>query len=125
MANYTIRYAANWSELARQAKRLTAGKCCLCDEPATEVHHALYKDKEGAIAGREIPGVHVFPLCDRHHSNEPGGAHHRSNWRRDKYRPELGNKNTPSFYTKLRQGWLQRQHLIDEIKGIKNDHQHT
>lgn len=108
MANYTIRYANNWAEISRQAKQMTDGKCCLCSELATETHHVLYKDKEGAIAGREIPGVHVFPLCDKHHSSELGGAHHRSNWRKDKLHPELGNKNSPSFYLRLRQGWLNK-----------------
>lgn len=102
--NFNIRYAANWSEISRSAKMQTGGKCCLCDELATETHHVLYKDKQGAIAAREIPGVHVFPLCDQHHAI----AHTPQNWRKDYRCPELGNKNTPHFYMKLRRGWLQK-----------------
>ena len=109
MADYSIRYAANWTEISAQAKRMTNGSCCYpnCDNPATETHHVLYKDKQGAIAGREQPGVHVFGLCEEHHQL----AHSPRNWRKDYRCPELGNKNTPKFYLLLRQGWLEKLNI--------------
>lgn len=110
MNNYSDRYADNWPALSKKAKQLTGELCCYpgCINPATEVHHALYCDKQGAIAGREIAGVHIFPLCDRHHSKERDGAHHWRNWRKDRNQPELGNKNTPKYYLLLRQGWMEK-----------------
>jgi len=105
--DYGSRYAENWGTISRFTKDTIGGTCCYpgCPESSTETHHALYKDKEGAIAGREIPGIHVFPLCDQHHKL----AHNRRHWRKDPYKPELGNKNTPSFYLLLRKGWQDKK----------------
>lgn len=100
--SFEDRYAENWRKASYEAKKLTNFKCVLCASNCTETHHALYRDKRGMIAGREIPGVHIFPLCDRCHSV----AHSSKNWRRDPVCPELGNRNTPDFYRKLRFGWL-------------------
>jgi hypothetical protein len=102
--DYGIRYADNWREVSRKAKEMAGWKCVLCEEKAVETHHALYKDKQGAIAGREIPGVHIFPLCESCHSH----AHRRRNWRRNIRSPELGNKNTPAYWRLLRKGWLEK-----------------
>ena len=101
-SDYSIRYADNWSEISLQAKLLSKYRCCFlgCRSKCSETHHALYSDKMGLIAGREIPGVHVFPLCDRHHKE----AHSRRNWIRS-HDPVSGNRNTAAFYLQLLQGW--------------------
>lgn len=105
--DYSIRYAKNWSSISLQCKQLTKFKCCYpgCHSKCVETHHSLYYDKQGAIAGRELPGIHVFPLCDTHHKL----AHKKSNWITNKSNPELGNKNTSGFYLVLRNGWLERR----------------
>ncbi|MFN6572436.1 hypothetical protein [Dendronalium sp. ChiSLP03b] len=109
--DYSIRYADNWAEISRECKRLNHYKCCYpsCRRKAAETHHALYLDKSGAIAGREIAGVHIFPLCGQHHDE----AHCKTNWVRcpkglpqaSHCDPVLSNRNTTRFYLKLRQGW--------------------
>ena len=102
-AEFKARYAENWHQISKRARRLTGGKCILCRKGATSVHHAVYRTKEGkSIAGQEIPGVHVFPLCDRCHKI----AHSPQNWEWDRRSPALGNRNTPKFYLELRNGWL-------------------
>lgn len=95
--DYSIRYASNWSQISYDCKRLAKFKCRLCSARATETHHALYFDKAGAIAGREIPFVHIFPLCDRHHEE----AHKPENWIKHHTNPILKNRNTSGFYQKL------------------------
>jgi hypothetical protein len=98
--DYSIRYAGNWSDISLQAKFLTGYRCVLCSKKCVETHHALYADKLGSIAGREVPGVHIFPLCVKHHKE----AHLKKNWIHSP-NPVLGNRNTVSFYLRLRQGW--------------------
>ncbi|MBN3946754.1 MAG: hypothetical protein HWQ38_09755 [Nostoc sp. NMS7] len=104
--DYSIRYADNWTEISRECKRLNNYKCCYsgCCQKSTQTHHALYFDKLGSIAGREIAGVHIFPLCDQHHDE----AHSKSNWVRSHSNPVLNNRNTTRFYLNLRQGWQGR-----------------
>lgn len=107
-ANYGDRYADNWRQLSAEAKHLANGRCCYpgCSEPAAQTHHAYYQDERGAIAGREVPGESIFPLCDRHHSeSDPAGAHHWKNWMKDPFNPALGNRNAPEYLAALRQGW--------------------
>lgn len=101
---YENRYGENWTIVSQKTRRKTGHRCCFpgCEDRATETHHSIYQDKDGAIKGREIPGVHVFPLCDRHHKV----AHQKRNWLKSKTDPELNNRNTPEFYRLLRQGWL-------------------
>lgn len=112
--DYSVRYASNWSAKSRECRALTGGICCYpgCNEPATESHHALYFDKEGAIAGREVSGVHIFPGCDEHVAMKccslPDNAHNWRNWIRPKKDPVMGNRNTANYYKKLRQGWLEK-----------------
>lgn len=101
--NYEDRYADNWQEISYKTKQLTNGKCVLCPKPAAHTHHVLYRDKRGAIAGREVPGVHIFPLCMVCHKT----AHKRTNWRKDPIYPELGNRNTSRFYKELRAAWVE------------------
>ena len=64
-----------------------------------EVHHARYSDRDGAIAGREIPLVDVFPLC-----NECHDTYHFTNgyWIEDDEDPVLLNRNSPVAYWNLR-----------------------
>jgi hypothetical protein len=109
-SDYNIRYAENWGEISRKARSLTKGLCCYpgCQQRASAVHHALYRDNRGAIAGREKPGIHVFGLCDYHHSKEAGCAHHPKNWKHDSKDPVLGNQNTSRFYLRLREGWKEK-----------------
>jgi hypothetical protein len=107
--DYSIRYADNWTDISFQAKFLTGYKCVLCHIKCFETHHALYADKLGSIAGREIPGVHVFPLCARHHKE----AHSRKNWIHSS-NPVLGNRNTVSFYLRLRQGWINTSEKLSQ-----------
>lgn len=107
MNKYDIRYAENWPEISRLAKRLTGGICCYpsCTRKAIETHHALYHDLDGnSIAGRERPGLEIFPLCQRHHEL----AHFPKYWRKDSKNPVLNNQNTPEFYRLLRQGWKEK-----------------
>ncbi|MEH2393846.1 MAG: hypothetical protein V7K21_20005 [Nostoc sp.] len=104
--DYSVRYADNWTEISRECKRLNRYKCCYlgCRQKAIETHHALYFDKQGSIAGREIAGVHIFPLCSQHHDE----AHCFINWVRSHFNPVLNNRNTARFYKRLRQGWLSK-----------------
>jgi len=101
-ADYASRYADNWNDISLQAKLLTKYNCCFpgCSFKCVETHHALYSDKLGIIAGREIPGVHVFPLCRRHHEL----AHARPNWIRST-KSAQNNRNTSAFYLQLKMGW--------------------
>jgi hypothetical protein len=99
--DYSIRYAPNWSQISRQCKELALFKCCLCQRKAVETHHAVYQDAVGLIAGREIPGAHIFPLCLRHHTE----AHKPENWIHHHSNPVAGNKTTSSYFLKLLNGW--------------------
>ena len=102
--DYSARYAENWRAVSWKTRRLARHRCCFpgCSDRSTETHHSVYQDKDGVIRGREVPGVHVFPLCDRHHKI----AHISRNWRRDQKNPETDNRNTPEFYRLLRRGWV-------------------
>lgn len=101
---YDLRYAPNWNEIRRKALAATDGKCVLCDRDAKEVHHAMYADSRGAIAGSEVPGVHIFPLCKYHHKQ----AHSSRNWRFDSGNPLFGNRNTDKFLLRLRSEYLMK-----------------
>ncbi|WP_414590188.1 hypothetical protein, partial [Scytonema sp. PCC 10023] len=110
------RYAPNWGEISLACRKATRRLCCYpdCKKKAIEAHHAVYKDAQGAIAqgavakpiaGREIPGVHVFALCLKHHKE----AHTFRNWRRGfEPPPKLDSANTISFYQKLRKGFCSK-----------------
>jgi hypothetical protein len=99
--DYSIRYAANWGKTSYDCKARIKFKCCLCSSKATETHHAVYSDAAGLIAGREIAGVHIFPLCDRHHDE----AHKPENWIHHHSNPVAGNRTTASYYSRLLMGW--------------------
>lgn len=124
---YAQRYAPNWPTISARAIDLLEGYCsypgCWCRARAT--HHACYlktveeKDDRGivvytylaAVAGEEIAGAHVFPLCRRHHSEtDPTGAHHPDNWIKGKEPPpSLDARNTADYYRLLRQGWTEKR----------------
>lgn len=58
------------------------------------------------IPGFEIPGWQIFPLCDRHHSNSRGCAHHRRNYIVSRITPWQNHNITP-FLWRMRIGfWL-------------------
>ncbi|MFN6460814.1 MAG: hypothetical protein RMZ41_003075 [Nostoc sp. DedVER02] len=87
----------NWSEISWEVRRTTGGKCVLCDRAATCTHHTCY-------FGPYKAGVDLFGLCDRCHTQ----AHQSRNWRRYSNHGVWRNKNTPSFYKRLRLGWLSK-----------------
>lgn len=96
------RYADNWTKLAARARQATNGICCLCrSRKAVEVHHVRYARNGRAIAGKEQPGVDIFPLCGDCHKI----AHQPKNWIKDKNNPVLGNRNHPEFVKRLQSGF--------------------
>lgn len=75
------------------------------------LHHACYRDKLGAIRGREIPGVHAFPLCDRHHNQRSDRecAHHPANWYAGiEPPPTLDAYQKRHYYKLLVRGWQEK-----------------
>jgi len=114
------RYARYWCWISGLAKRVTGGLCCYpgCEYKATETHHAAYLEKDDRdrlipTKGREIPGVHVFGLCDRHHSKfKLDGAHHPNNWKRGTIAPDyLDAIQEPEFYKKLVEGFKEKSEI--------------
>lgn len=90
-----------WSEISVEARRATNHKCCWCiTGTATATHHAMYVDEQGAIAGRENPGMHVFPVCDDCHRP----ILHTSNYwiYGDSH---FLNRNTDAAIARLKTGW--------------------
>lgn len=116
-SRYDDRYAEWWADISRQARRLVGNQCCYpkCCRRAQAVHHAAYLERNTIgqlvpIRGREIPGVHVFPLCAFHHSKRPGCAHHPSNWQASKLPPPgLDAVQLPHFYQRLLEGWREKR----------------
>jgi hypothetical protein len=75
MAEYIDRYADNWPAKSRRVRQSLGGRCALCwFAKSDQVHHMMYSDRAGPIKGREIPGLHVVPLCGG--TDEPGSCHH-------------------------------------------------
>jgi len=105
----TIRYASNWPEIRREAHYQTSSRCCYCylqgREPRQSrcVHHVRYKDELGAIAGREVPGVDVFPVCPDCHDL----LHEPSRWltANQGLKQVLDNRNFASVQRELRDGF--------------------
>jgi hypothetical protein len=109
---FAQRYAKNWTEISLACRRATKFLCCFpgCKAKATDAHHALYKDAQGVIAGRELPGIHVFGLCDKHHAKTgKDAAHSPRNWvKGTKAKEYLDAHQKVHFYEKLRQGWAEK-----------------
>ena len=61
------RFSKHFDHIKQSVKQAKM-TCCFrdCDSLGTIAHHALYCDNE-AIAGREVLGVHIFPVCKSHH----------------------------------------------------------
>jgi hypothetical protein len=115
MPNWDKRYGKDWSRISKQVRLCTGGKCCYpsCKKDAVLVHHVLYKIKGRLIANTKFEkrgaGSVLFPLCAYHHSRRhTNGAHHPNNWKWDEKNPVDGNKNTPAYCQKLRQGFLEK-----------------
>ncbi|MBW4422287.1 MAG: hypothetical protein KME13_24250 [Myxacorys californica WJT36-NPBG1] len=97
-----------WKHTAKRTKQLTRNRCCMCGAKAVEVHHAFYGFRlllTLPIAGFEIPGWQLFPLCDRCHSNSKGCAHHVGNYCVSKFSSWL-NCNRYGYLWRLRIGFL-------------------
>jgi len=97
MLNFEVRYADNWQNKAKMARETTNYRCCLCMKKSNhlEVHHAVYSNKKNKrIAGYELIGIHIFPLCPKCHKI----AHSTQNWIKDNNNPVLRNRNTAKFY---------------------------
>ncbi len=94
---FSERYSDKWKTKAKEARERTNYRCCLCMRKSNylEVHHAVYCNKKNKrIAGYEMIGVHIFPLCERCHQI----AHLPENWIKDGNNPVLKNRNTVKFY---------------------------
>lgn len=104
MFDFDSRYSENWSRIAQIAVKTVNNHCCLCLQRHhyLEVHHAVYCDKiSPKIAGKELVGVHIFPLCKPCHHI----AHKPENWKKDRQNPVTGNRNTIDFYLRLIDGF--------------------
>lgn len=100
--SYPRRYADNWSQTSRKARNSVAGRCSCCwVRSSDQTHHVQYQDLFGRIAGREVPGWHVFPVCGS--TDDRGTCHHwlhsGGRWIRN---GELGSRN------QIRVIWLLR-----------------
>ncbi|MBP0004244.1 MAG: hypothetical protein J7642_11100 [Cyanobacteria bacterium SBC] len=83
------RYAGGWPTIAAKTRQLALDRCILNPfHKAEAVHHLRYRDIRGKIAGREIPGWDVVPLCRRCH----GIVHRQQYWYRDKRNPASNNR---------------------------------
>ena len=101
---YTDRYAPNWTQTAKRSHLATNRICCLCcNARSQEVHHVRYRDWRGAVAGRERPGVDVFPVCLPCHEQ----LHQRDAWIKDRQNPVLGNHQQAHWVARLRRGYCQ------------------
>lgn len=109
---FAQRYAKNWAQISLACRRATKFLCCFpgCKAKATDAHHALYKDAQGVIAGREIPGIHIFSVCPAHHAKTgKDAAHSPRNWvRGTKAKEYLDAHQKVHYYEKLRQGWSEK-----------------
>jgi hypothetical protein len=120
MSGYDDRYADNWKQKSRETEEATGGYCCFpdCWAKGKAAHHAAYRDADGVVAGREIPGVHTFWLCNVHDSiRNPNGAHNPKNWDKGALPPPtLDAGNTPAYYLKLREGFKQKRDWVTRAK---------
>jgi len=93
------RYRGNWGKIARRTRRLVFDRCILNPlHPAAAVHHLRYRDWRGAIAGREIPGWDVVPLCRTCH----GRVHRQALWFSAPRQPQLNNRQRWQVLWRLR-----------------------
>lgn len=118
-----FRYHENWPTLSQLAKDLVNGQCCYpeCRKEAIWTHHAVYSDRLGVIAGREVPGVHLFPLCSEHHSRgHIQGAHHPRNWWAGvEGEAKLDAQQKAHYYKQLMKGWNEKLAIAQAAKQVK------
>lgn len=83
------RYRGNWSRIAKRTRRLVFDRCILNPlHRAAAVHHLRYRDWRGTIAGREVPGWDIVPLCRTCH----GIVHRRALWYSAPINPSANNR---------------------------------
>lgn len=100
--DWDSRYADNWRKICAIAHQATGGVCCCCLVAlSVECHHLYYRDKRGAIAGREVAGVSVVVLCKPCHDR----SHRKDVWIYDAKNPLLGNHQRSSWARKLKLGY--------------------
>lgn len=100
--DWDSRYAENWKLICKIAHEQTKGTCCLClVAPSVEIHHVRYRDKRGAIAGREMAGRDVFPCCKDCHDR----LHRKDAWVSDRTNPLLGNHQRSEWTARLKLGF--------------------
>lgn len=121
-ANDPRRHPTRWRTTKLWARQLTNDRCVRCLNKASAVHHAFY----GLwllgilflpIAGVELPGWQVFPLCDRCHSNRPGCAHNLKNYRISR-RSRWLNHNTLIYTWYLRLCFLRTQAWVYQVVAV-------
>jgi len=114
------RYSDSWMALTAKARAKVKNHCCLCFKKTgrLECHHVVYSNKKGAIAGSEMVGVHVFPLCKPCHKI----AHNKKNWIYDNTDPVLKNRNTVEFYRTLRKNYQKITKSLKQNKLKSHDH---
>ncbi len=100
---FDSRYGENWNpNFLAHCHSLTRGKCCYCiRRRSNQVHHVRYARNGKPIAGREVPGVDVFPVCSRCHAE----LHNDTNWIKSVANPVLGNRNTAESIQRLTDGF--------------------
>ena len=110
------RYSDSWEDISYKAKVLTGHLCSYpsCGRKAFQTHHAVYLERRGdrlvPIKSWEVAGVHVFPLCKKHHgdarnpsNSHKDAAHHPFNWIGNV--PPFERRNTPAYYKLLVSGF--------------------
>ncbi|HEY9835449.1 MAG TPA: FtsK/SpoIIIE domain-containing protein [Vampirovibrionales bacterium] len=111
--DYNKRYSPAWNQTTAAVKATTHNRCSLCENEASQTHHAYYKSWWGLVPNSEkyMAGVALFPLCEAHH--KPSGheikqscAHHPKNWVQ---RGVWDSTNSLEFFAALLQGWLKKQ----------------
>lgn len=100
------RYGDDYHEICRASHQATGSICCVCLTQATPEkpnrnHHSCYRDEYGLIKDREIPGYHVYSVCEDCHIPI---CHAPENW--NKYDDRSYNCNTEEFIGVLQLGFM-------------------
>lgn len=62
----------HWQCIRQETIELYNGRCWKCGttKERLQCHHLVYRDKDGSsILGKEVPGVHVVPVCRNCHQH--------------------------------------------------------
>jgi len=96
---FNDRYRGNWSRIAKRTRRLVFDRCILNPlHRAAAVHHLRYRDGRGTIAGREVPGWDIVPLCRTCH----GIVHRKVLWYSAPTNPKANNRQRKWALWRLR-----------------------